>query len=340
MTLILGQQTVPLLSKIAIPLRVTQDLDGGDVTIWVHAITGARPGPILGVLSVQHGDEWIGAEMIRQLVECLDPSTMSGTVLAVPVCNPIALGTGTRNTQPESDGPDLNRVWPGTHTWLAESMSKVLAQEVIAKCDGVLDFHPAPWGATMSDPKYGTDYPSPEVNVRTREMAIAMGYRGLGKGKVVAHFPGPRSLAGYAGAKLGIPALSLPRGGAGFGEELEQQWIEEDIRGIKNVMRYLGILADPLQKPERMLIYDEVVRVDPTVGGILKPVHEPEQFLREVKRGELLGRIISPYTFEELERLEAPCDGWIVYFGRSYPVRPGNWSFGLAVAEGAEWITP
>lgn len=340
MTLSVGQHKIQPFTKTAVPLRVTQNLDGGEVTIWTHVIAGARSGPTLGVFCVQHGDEWIGIELVRQLVERLDPSTMSGTVLAVPVCNPVALGLGTRNTQPESDGPDLNRVWPGANTWLAESIAKLLAREVIVHCDGILDFHPGPWGATFADAKYGTDYPNPEVNTRTRDMAIAMGYRCVGKGKVVAHFPGPRSLAGYAGAELGIPALSLPRGGVGFGRTLEQQWIDEDIRGIKNAMRYLGILTEPLEKPERMLIYEQVVRVDPTVGGILKPVNDPDQFLREVKRGEILGRVISPYTFKELECLEAPCNGWIVYFGRTYPVRPGNWSFGLAAAEGAEWITP
>ena len=51
---------------------------------------------------------------------------------------------------------------------------------------------------------------------------------------------------------------------------------------------------------------------------------------REVKKGELLARIISPYTFEELQRLEAPSDGLLTLMARTYPVRPGDWAFGVA----------
>ena len=66
----------------------------------------------------------------------------------------------------------------------------------------------------------------------------------------------------------------------------------------------------------------------------------PDKLQREVKQGELLGKIISPYTFEELERLEAPCDGWLKWVSRPYPVRPGEWALGIADADGAEWIKP
>ena len=105
-------------------------------------------------------------------------------------------------------------------------------------------------------------------------------------------------------------------------------------------MRYLGILAEPLEKPERILTYTWAPLVNPSIGGLLVPERDPDELGREVKKGELLGRIISPYTFEELERLEAPCDGWLRYMGRSYPIRPGDWAFGIAAAEGAEWVTP
>ena len=38
----------------------------------------------------------------------------------------------------------------------------------------------------------------------------------------------------------------------------------------------------------------------------------------------------SPYTFEELQRLEAPSDGLLTLMARTYPVRPGDWAFGVA----------
>jgi predicted deacylase len=62
--------------------------------------------------------------------------------------------------------------------------------------------------------------------------------------------------------------------------------------------------------------------------------------LREVTAGEVLGRIVSPYTHQVLEELTSPCDGWLVFLARSYPIRPGHWAFGVADASESEWITP
>jgi predicted deacylase len=54
-----------------------------------------------------------------------------------------------------------------------------------------------------------------------------------------------------------------------------------------------------------------------------------DAFGREVRRGERLGRIISPLTFEVLEELISPGDGYLAYWARNYPVRPGDWCYGV-----------
>jgi predicted deacylase len=248
---------------------------------------------------------------------------------------------GQRNTQPESDGPDMNRSWPGVHTWLAESITKVIDREVLSQTEVLIDFHPGMWGSAFYTVLYGADFPDPALARRCHELGVAFGHRSLGKGKLVQVFPGPRSIRAHAGMKYGIPSLVVEIGGAGFGIEREQRWAEDALRGVRNVMRHLGMIeGEPLEKPERMLIYERTARVNPSIGGLLLPERESEEPLREVKRGELLGRIVSPYTFEELERLEAPFDGWLYYLARSYTIRPGHWAFGVIAAEGSEWITP
>lgn len=335
----LGGQPIAPGTKSITRLPVTRDLDGGEVAITVHAIHGQEPGPTLGLFSIQHGDEWVTLNTMRAIISTLDPAAMAGTILAVPVCNPIALGLRQRNTQPESDGPDQNRIWPGVHTWLAESMARVIERDVIQRCDAVLDFHLGPWGSAFAEVFYGVDFDDEDLVGRCHEMALSFGFPSVGKGKVVEVFPGPRSLMGYAGVQLGLPGIAVEIGGAGFDAELEQQWIDDTVRGVQNVMRHLGILDGALDRPERLLTYTGTVRVNPTVGGLLVPEREPDQLLREVRQGELLGRVISPYTLEELEQLTAPVDGWLVYMARTYAVRPGNWGFGIAVADGAEWIT-
>jgi uncharacterized protein len=338
---VVGGKSVEPGSHEVVRLPVTTDLDGGEVAVWVHVFRGSRPGPTLTLVGVQHGDEWKTVDLMRQLVGRIDPTAIAGTVLVVPVANPIVLGAGQRNTQPESDGPDMNRAWPGIHTWLAESITKVLDREVIRQTDVLLDFHPGMWGSAFSTVVYGADYPDRELAQRCHHLGVAFGHPSPGKGKLIQVFPGPRSMRAHAGITYGIPSLVVESGGAGFGIEREQRWTEDALRGIRNVMRHFGIVeSEPLEKPDRMLIYERTMRVNPSIGGLLLPERDPDEHLREVKQGELLGRVVSPYTFEELERLEAPCDGWLYYLARSYTIRPGHWAFGVISADGAEWVTP
>ena len=94
-------------------------------------------------------------------------------------------------------------------------------------------------------------------------------------------------------------------------------------------MRSLGILPGENRKPRRHLHFENKVRVNPSVGGMLTPVQENERLGREVKEGELLATVVSPYSFEVLEELRAPYDGYLAWIPRWYPVRPGDWAFGV-----------
>ena len=338
--LVVGGTRIEPGTKQVVRIRVTQDLDGGEVALYVHAIRGTRPGPTLALTTAQHGDEWFGPMMFRHLIATFDPAEIAGTILAVPVANPVAFGLGQRNTQHESDGPDMNRAWPGLNTWHAETMTKVIAREVLAHADTLLDFHPSPWGSAMGQVVYGGDFPDESISERSHALALAFGWKNIGRGRLFQVFPGPRSIRAFAGREYGIPSLVVEIGGSGFSTELEREWVEENLRGVRNVMIHLGMVEGTVKQRERVLFYRRTVRVNPTIAGLLIPVHEPDTFNREVKAGEVLGRIVSPYTFETLEELTAPCNGYLVFMARTYPIRPGHWAFGVAVGEETEWITP
>jgi uncharacterized protein len=338
--LIVGGTAVEPGSRQVIRIPITTDLNGAEIAVYVHAIRGKRPGPTLALTTAQHGDEWFGPLLFRKLLPTIDENQIAGTVLAVPVANPVAFGLGQRNTQHESDGPDMNRVWPGTHTWFAELTTKVIAREVLAHTDHLLDFHPSPAFSAMGQVVYGGDFPDESLVERSHKMGVAFGWVNLGRGRLMQVFPGPRSIRAYSGTQLGIDSLVVEIGGTGFGVEQEREWMNANITGVRNVMIHLGMLEGTVKKREKVLLYRRTHRVNPTVAGLLIPVNEPEQMMREVTAGEVLGRIVSPYTHQVLEELTSPCDGWLVFLARSYPIRPGHWAFGVADASESEWITP
>ena len=317
-------------TKGTVRLPVTVDLDGGEVAVTVHVLVGAKPGKTLLLAGIQHGDEWGELTLFRKVVNDTDLSALSGALLVIPVCSPTALGTLTRLTQFSADGPDMNRIWPGVFNWIAEASAKVIARDVVPHADALLDFHFGMWGNLLGLTTYTVDYPDPKINEETRALAFAYGWPLLHRVTGASGYPGPRSLMGWAGVKLGIPGIAAEVGGMGFGLEIENKWLSFNYTGVLNVMKHMGMLPGKPVLPKKFLDFVVNHRVDPSKGGLLVPVHEPDDIGREVKKGEVLARVISPYTFEVLEELVSPCDGVLSLCPRTYPVRPGDWAFFVA----------
>jgi uncharacterized protein len=101
------------------------------------------------------------------------------------------------------------------------------------------------------------------------------------------------------------------------------------------VMRHLGMLDGPVQKTDGQRIVDELVILHPRNGGILLSEIGPDRLGEEVAAGTVLGRVINPHTFEELEVIEAPFEPSILVLTRpEYTnVNPGD--YGYMVANGA-----
>jgi predicted deacylase len=333
-----GEASEPETKKV-VALPVTADLDGTEIKVYVHMITGQEPRPALALLSTLHGSEFFSIEIMRRLLQDLDPSRLKGTVLVVPVGNPVALQMLTRNTPDESDGPDLNRVFPGKFTWIAEQLAKVIIESVLRDADYLIDFHSGSWGHVTGTVSYGIDFDE-EVSERSRELAFAFGYPCVKAGKVATGFPGPRSSTGYAGAVLKIPNLGVDIGGLGFDKAYEEFLLKMNVDGIRNVMIHVGMLEGELALPDNYLVWQKRWRVNPSVGGYLLPEIPPSDLMREVREGQILGNIVSPYTFEVLETLTAPGDGILFMTARDYPVRPGDWAYGVVDLhdDNTKWI--
>jgi predicted deacylase len=161
---------------------------------------------------------------------------------------------------------------------------------------------------------------------KSKRMAYAFNFP-LVRGHEMKKFPGPASLVGYAGMS-GIPGIIGGVGGAGFEDEKEQEWLEANVEGVVNVMRSLGMVDEPVRQ-KRVMDFKKMIRVNPKVGGFLYPERHDEHFGREVAEGEVLAKVVSPYNSEVLETLQAPCDGYLMYYPRWYPVRPGDWAYGI-----------
>lgn len=335
-------------SHSVVRLPVTREADGSEISVAVHRLSGAA-GPTLTLLGPQHGDEWWTVRLLREVVEDLAARDLAGTVVVVPVCNPPALRDRTRVTQTDADEPDMNRSWGGANTWIANRLCAILDEHVVSLSDVLMDLHLGPAGTAFGAVCYGNDYPDQAVADRSRELALAFGYPVVGEMAVCGQFPGPRSLAGYAGTAHGIPTVLVEIGGAGHGVAREREWLDRCRAGIINVARAMGIIAAQTALPDapyagsgepapRTLLYRAARRVNPSYGGLLSPVRDDHRLGEFIPAGTVLGLVHCPQTFELLETLTTPEDGYLFYYAAARMVRPGDWAFGVACAAGSEWL--
>ncbi len=217
-----------------VSLTVTRLVTGAEVTLPVHVFHGREDGPVVWLDAAVHGDEVVGIEVIRRVLERLSPRTLRGTVIAVPIVNAIGVMTGDRYLP---DRRDLNRSFPGSPRGsLAARIAHLLMTEVVAKCEVGIDLH------TGSDrrsnlPQVRCDLDDP----RTRELAAAFGapvtyHAKLRDGSL-------RSAAREAGARVLLYE-------AGEAWRLDEYAVQPGVDGVLRELASLGMLDETVEVPE------------------------------------------------------------------------------------------
>jgi predicted deacylase len=306
MTLATTYETIP----------VTTLASGRELFIPLHRLKGRTPGPTLGLSAVVHGDEPLTNEIIRQVLMRVEPAALRGSILAVPIVNALAFESLTRHTP--IDMLDLNRNFPGSPAgWLSEQIAHVLATRFVSQLDVHLDLHTGGIFPTV-DYVYVFD--------NSRDLSRAFGSTFLFEPSQ----PYPGTFAVPA-RERGIPFFTAEVGGGSF---LDAHYIEHGVRGVLNVLKQLRMLDGAVERPERQTILTDMAVIRPRVGGILYPEVGLDRLGQEVSSGTLLGRVVSPYSFETLEEIRSPFERGIMILlrGGIMRVNPGDYGYMVANA--------
>lgn len=298
-------------------IPVTRLSNGHDVELVVHVIRGSKDGPKLAMFGGIHGDEPLGTEAVRRVLKQIDPDELTGTIVAVPVANPYAFEAAKRVTP--IDGLNLNRIMPGdAEGSLTEQLAAKLAGILDDGCTHFIDYHS---GGNLACVDYSY------VHEAGAEMSRAYGCQVL-----YDHESYVGSATDYALAR-GVRSMVSELGGGMYNTEY---YLDRAVTGSLNVLRTIGMLGGEVT-PARddQVVVTTLTVLRPRVGGLLQAEVGADRLGEILPAGTVLGRVIDPSTFEELQVLRAPYDPTYLVLSRASvsQVSPGD--YGFMVADGA-----
>lgn len=206
-------------------LPITRLVTGDEVSFPLRVLHGRTDGPTVWLSAAIHGDEVCGVEIIRRVLEELDPKRLAGTVIAVPIVNVYGFINGDRYLP---DRRDLNRSFPGSPRGsLASRIAHLMMTEVVAKCSVGIDLH------TGSD--HRTNLPQIRGDLddqRTRELAETFG------APVIYHARIRDGSLRHAAAEAGATVLLYE---AGEAWRFDEWAIVAGVAGVRRVLADLSI---------------------------------------------------------------------------------------------------
>ena len=197
-----------------------------------------------------------------------------------------------------NDRRDLNRAFPGSPKG---SSAGIIAYSVfgpvIQRADALVDLHTAS-DKRINLPQIRTDLSSPAALDLARNFGIG----------VVLNGAGPKGSLRRTALDAGIPAIIYEAGGV---QILQTEEIDRGVTGVRNAMRYLGMIPSQTGADStKATVYKKTrwLRVPPGAAGMFLTSHTTGD---EVKRGEQLGEVVDPLS-DNMAPIISPDDGIII----------------------------
>ena len=284
--------------------------------IPVAVIHGARPGPALAVVSGAHGTEYTSIIAVETLMAAgttpaIDPSTLSGTVILVPIVNLASFEKLTPHVNPV-DNKSMNRFYPGTPGGTqTERASYAMTKELVGKCDHLIDLHGGDLDENLRPYSYWTVTGNQKQDEFSRGMVIAFGLDHIIISSDRPKDPNASRFLENTASTRGKASITAEAGRSG---PVESGDVALLVRGIRGVMSYLKMTtAAPPPNPNPIWI-DQIFTVSAEQDGVFYP--EVGRDAR-VTKGMRIGTV-RDYWYKTLAEISSPASG-IVMFVRAVP---------------------
>jgi len=298
--------------------------------IPVSVIHGARPGPVLAVVSGAHGTEYASILAVEMLIgadprPAIDPTTLSGTVILVPLVNVASFDRLTPHVNPV-DNKSMNRFYPGSAGGTqTDRASLVMTKEVVEKCDHLIDLH----GGDLDENLRPYSYLTVTGNQRQDEISKAMALAfGLDHIIISADRPKDPSASRYlenTASTRGKPSITAEAGRSGPVEANDPAVLIAGVRGVMAYLKMIPSTAKPVAKP---IWIEKIVTVAAETDGVFYPAVSRDA---HVEAGQRIG-LVRDHYFKTLADVKAPEAGTIMFVRALPSLKKGDTIASVGVA--------
>jgi predicted deacylase len=249
--------------------------------------------------------------MVRRVMHDLDPKTLSGAVIGVPIVNLQGFRRGSRYLP---DRRDLNRYFPGNPRGSAAArIAHSFFTQVIEHCDALVDLHTGSFDRANL-PQLRADLRNPDVVTLTHGFGAT----------VILHSEPAEGTLRHAATIAGIPTVTLEAGGP---SQLELKEVMHGVKGVETLLNTLGMVDKVRFWGEQQPVYYRSSWVRANRGGILLA---DVSLGSTVRRGDLLGTITDPMN-NASTNLYSPYSGRVIGMARNQVVMPGFAAFHVGI---------
>ncbi len=295
-------------TKVSDRITIAESASRQDICLYYFGLWGAKDGPTLLLNAAVHGNEVVGVEVARKIVDEIDPARLSGNLVVVPIVNPMAFTSGLR--WDPYDNIDMNRIFPGDpEGTMTERVAHSFFTVFAARADYIIDLHSAEFpDELIPHIRIRVDRPTrPYLN-----LVASTGINAVWKG------PSVKGMLQTQAFVNKIPCVTVEIGAAGV---ITKADVLIGTTAVRNVMAVLGMIDREASIPDRqILLQSNEAWIRSPFGGIFKPAITLGQL---VKKGDVIGDIIDPTSYKT-EDIESPLSGIVTGMSHQPIVRSGT----------------
>ena len=304
-TFSVGTATARRGQKVTGAIAVPAGVDAA-TNIPVAVVHGAKPGPVLALVSGAHGTEYASIIALEKLIAILNPAEISGTVIIVPLVNIASFERKVPHVNPVDD-KSMNRWYPGkmdgTQT---DRASYLITKQVVEQCDHLIDLHGGDLDESLRPYSYWTRTGNEPQDRISREMVLAFGLDHIIISTERPKDPNASRYLENTATTRGKPSITAEAGHAGT---VEPEDLSALIDGCLSVMRYLKMLPGAPSPIEHPVWVEKIVSITSDQTGIFYPLVKRGTY---IEQGMKVG-YVTDYVGKTIFEARASAAGVVLY---------------------------